>query len=69
MYNEAKPFYLSRSIWAQLVVLLAQVLAGVNIPDLADYLANNPDAAISIAGGVQAVVAIAFRLVTKAPLR
>lgn len=66
---EAKPFYLSRSIWAQLITFLAQILLGANIPELHDYLASDPNAAISLAGGIQALVAIAFRLITRAPLK
>jgi len=55
----------SRSIWMQALVFLAQVLAWVGVPGLQEYMAANPEWAVTVISGVQAIVAVVMRFVTK----
>lgn len=66
---EGKKWYLSKSVWAQAVTLLAQALAWGSMPDLQNYLAAHPEFAMSVATGIQALVAVVLRFVTKEPVK
>ena len=63
-----KKWYLSKSVWAQVVTFVAQALAYFNMPELQEYITQYPEFAMAVATGIQAVVAVVLRFVTKEPI-
>ncbi|SFI59753.1 hypothetical protein [Albimonas pacifica] len=61
---EAKPFWASKSIWAQVVALVATLttMAGLD-------LGLTPEVQVAIVSAVQALVGIALRFKTNQPVR
>ena len=58
----------TKSFWMQVLAGVAQVLMWAGVPGLNEWLVANPEGAMMIAGGIQAVVAWVVRLVTKEPV-
>jgi len=64
-----KSFWVTKSFWAQVVTGLAQLLVWAGVPGLQEWLTANPESAMMLAGGLQAVVAWIMRLVTDEPAK
>ena len=58
-----KPFYASKTLWTNIVMLVATVSTAFGVD-----LGLNPEAQIAIVGTVMSVVNIILRFVTKAPI-
>jgi len=64
-----KYWWMSKSIWAQVLAFLAQAMAWAGVPELQDYMAQNPEWAVTVISGLQAIVAVVMRFVTKEPVK
>jgi hypothetical protein len=58
-----KPFYASKTLWTNIVMLVATVSTAFGVD-----LGLNPEAQIAIVGTVMSVVNIILRFVTKTPI-
>jgi len=58
-----KPFYASKTLWANAVMLIATVSSAFGID-----LGLDPETQIAVVGAVMAVVNIVLRFVTKSPI-
>ena len=58
-----KPFYASKTLWANAVMLIATVSTALGID-----LGLDPETQIAVVGAVMAVVNIVLRFVTKSPI-
>ncbi len=63
-----KKWYTSKSIWAQVITFVSQAMAWAGISELQEMMVANPELAMTVAAGIQAVVAIVLRFVTKEPV-
>ena len=58
-----KPFYASKTLWTNIVMLVATVSTAFGLD-----LGLNPEAQVAIVGTVMSVVNIILRFVTKTPI-
>jgi hypothetical protein len=58
-----KPFYASKTLWTNIVMLVATVSTAFGLD-----LGLNPEAQVAIVGTVMSVVNIILRFVTRAPI-
>lgn len=60
---DKKPFYTSKTFWANIVMLIASVSTSFGLD-----LGLNPEAQIAVVGGIMALVNIGLRFMTKSPI-
>jgi hypothetical protein len=58
-----KPFYASKTLWTNIVMLVATVSTAFGLD-----LGLNPEAQVAIVGTVMSVINIVLRFVTRAPV-
>lgn len=63
MENNTKPFWASKTLWANFVAFLVVVSTAFGFD-----LGLDPDSQLAVVGGVMAVVNVALRLMTTQPL-